>query len=131
MQGSDQRMRASLVPLLVLVLLAAGCGRKSALEVPGGATGALPPPSARMADTDLDDGVTAPPLGSRVAREARVRSSDIRGANADAPGPGETVRSDAIAIGEGPARAVPGTEVSPDTASDRLTSQRFVLDPLL
>lgn len=136
--GQGRPMLVSLVAVLAVLAVLSGCGRKSALEVPGSTTGALPPPSARMSGTDLDDGVTAPPLGSRIARQARFRSSDIRGANADAPGPGETVpgarsmdaagSSARTAFPAAPDAAVPATGPEPAASAP---GRRFLLDPLL
>ena len=112
-----------MVVLLVLVVAVAGCGRKGGLEVPGmtddisGTDAQLAvsrglEPRARLGNTVVAEPREAPSLrGRRGEDAAELRASDIRGANADAPEPGD-------AIPEGPTVGAP-------------PRRGFLLDPLL
>ena len=103
------------------------CGRKGGLVAPG-AEATSPTasnlaisrgvePDAREGDTVVRDAATAPPLRrDRDAEAARLRASDVRGANADAPEPGD-------AVPDGP---TVGSE-----RGERGGERRFILDPLL
>ena len=114
----------SAIVAVALTVNLAQCGRKGALEVPGepGATVSGTEaqiaasrglePTARAGDTVVESPGAAPALrGARGAAAADLRAADIRGANADAPEPGD-------AIPEGPTTAAP-------------ERRGFLLDPLL
>ena len=123
MPRSLPRTRTAVIAPLLVATALAGCGRKGGLEVPGMTDGISGTdaqlavsrglaPQARLGNTVVAAPRAAPPLRSpRGANEAEFRAADIRGANADAPEPGD-------AVPEGP---------TVGTAPQR----RFVLDPLL
>ena len=100
-----------LLAILALALLATACGRKGGLEVPGGA---MQPVEGMGETVVLGPAEAAAPRRQAATRAARVerRTSDIIGANADAPETGD-------AIPEGP------------TAGAVVPRRRFLLDPLL
>ena len=103
-------MRPTTLGLLIVCVVATGCGRKGSLEVPtGSVAGSLPSSSDRV---DVREQERAPALASRTVSDVRVQTSDVRGQNADAPEPGD-------AIPEGPG------------AGARVPKRRFILDPLL
>ena len=114
-----------LLAALAATLVLAGCtkdgfrlGRKGSLEVPGVSTNrqvgfaGFDAPEAGEGNAVVTRGERAPALDDPIAAEARFRSADIRGDNADAPEAGD-------AIPEGP------------VAGERAPRRRFILDPLL
>ena len=115
--------RPAMIALLLLASALAGCGRKGGLEAPGmtdGITGTEAQlavsqglqPRARLGNTVVSEPRDAPALrGPRSQAEADLRAADIRGANADAPEPGDAI-PEGPTVGEPPRRP-------------------FVLDPLL
>ena len=120
---AERRARLALLVVALAALLAASaCGRKGALEIPDAPprpnplTTALDAPEAAGDDTVVRDTDEAPPLPGTIGPEAELRAADVRGANADAPEPGD-------AVPEGPRQG--------DGSAARAGPRRFVLDPLL